>query len=605
MKTLYSAVLLCGALCAPFVTSAEDSQKLEPVFVTATRTPTALDQTIGTARVITREDIERLQPRDVADLLRTQPGLAVAQSGGRGKQTSVFIRGSEARNLLVLINGRRAGTVELPNFSWENLPIGDIERIEIVPGARSSLYGSQAFGGVINLITRRDAQPELRAGGGNLGSHDLSARGGLRSDAGEIVFSAGRERTAGYDASSPTNPNGNADRDGFDSKRFGVHLGANLTQALRLDVDSLHANGRNEFDGFFQSANDFRLGQDRIGLEARLAERTRLLIDLGNNRDRRQNDDNSSTDSRRRSASLQLTQDTAAGSSYTGGFDFARDLYHSEDGFGGFSDSQRLSRALFASALQRLGAFSLELGARHERDEAYSDITTGQLGLRWQFAKAASVFARGGTAFRAPTFEERFGGAFNLPNPALLPERGRTIEFGTTLAAGGVNGTLSLYRNDVSQLINANFAAFPGIYENIPGARMTGAELQLQTRLLDIDLGAGLSYLDARNTNTNLTLLRRPHKSGHLSADRRFGAFGFGATLYAQGNHADIDGTFSRSMVGGYALLDLRANWAQTPTLSWELSAHNVLDRDYNNVDTFRGAPASLRAGVTWRPGQK
>lgn len=599
-------ILLCTVLLglAPLASAATEVASLDPVIVTATRTPQALDRTIGSASVITRVEIERLQPRDLLDLLRAQPGLSVAQTGGRGQQASVFMRGNENRQTLVLINGRRAGTVELPGFSWEYLPVDSIERIEIVPGARSSLYGSQAFGGVINLITRQDSATVLRAGGGNLGSHDASARTGWSNDTFDFNLSGGLERTSGYDVTTPSAFGHNDDEDGYDAHHFGAHAGVNLSKTARFEIDGVHNQGVTEFDSAW---NNFRIDQHRAGLGVELAAHTRLQLEAGYNRDQRSYDPSFFgfySDSERRSASAQLTRDFAGGSSLTGGFDYAQDRYRSDS-----ENTQRISRAVFLSALPTFGAFSLEIGGRYERDAAYGDISTGQLGARYAFTPGFSLFARGGNAFRAPTYQERFGGPFNIGNPNLKPERSNSVEAGAALQIAEVRTTLSLYRNTVRDLINFTTADPNGIpfdgdeiysYQNIARAKLEGAELAFAGRAVGTDLRLGLSYLDARNADTHARLARRPQKTARLDADRRFGSFGLGATLSAEGSRPDGGTT-----LGSFATLDLRASWAQTPSLSWELSGRNVLDRDYTTVANYRAEPATVRAGFVWTPQAK
>lgn len=599
--------IFCAILCAGFAPlaaqAAAETQlaSLDPVVVTATRTPQALDRSIGSASVITHAEIERLQARDLLDVLRAQPGLTVAQTGGRGQQASVFMRGNENRQTLVLINGRRAGTVELPGYSWEYLPVDSIERIEIVPGARSSLYGSQAFGGVINLITRQDSATVLRAGGGNLGAFDANARSGWANESVDFNVSGGLERTSGYDVTTPAAYGHDDDRDGYDAHHIGAHAGVNLGKRARFELDGLHNQGVTEFDSAW---NNFRIDQHRAGLSVDLAQNARLQLDAGYNRDQRSYDPGFFgfySDSIRRSASAQLTRDFSGGSSVTGGFDYAQDQYRSDS-----TDTERSSRAVFISALPSFGALSLEVGARHERDAAYGDISTGQLGLRYALSKIASVFARGGNAFRAPTYEERYGGAFNVANPDLQPERSNTVEIGGALQLAEVRATLSLYRNAVRDLINyttvdPNGVPFDGdeisSYQNVARATLQGAELTLQGRACDTELRAGLAYLDARNADTDARLARRPHATARLDADRRTGRFGYGVTLIAESSRPDGGNT-----LGGFTTLDLRASWAQTPSLSWELSGRNVLDRDYSTVATYRAEPATVRAGLVWKP---
>lgn len=231
-----------------------------PVIVTATRTAQTTDETLASVSVITRADIERLQARSMEDLLRGIPGLNIANSGGPGKQTSFFLRGTEADHVLVLIDGIKAGSVTSGTTSFENLPLDQIDRIEIIRGPRSSLYGSEAIGGVIQIFTRKGGgklKPSLSMGGGSYrsinGSVGLSGGG----EKGWFNLNASGIGTRGFNACTGSESAGcfitepENDKDGYRNLAGTLRAGYRFDNRLEVDAHLLHSAGETQFDGSF------------------------------------------------------------------------------------------------------------------------------------------------------------------------------------------------------------------------------------------------------------------------------------------------------------------------------------------------------------------
>lgn len=589
--------------------AADDAAKLDDLVVTANRVAVPLTEVTSSVTVITRADIERLQARDMADLLRSIPGVTVAQNGGRGQATTVFLRGNESRHTLVLINGHRAGTVELPAFSFEYLPVDNIERIEIVQGARSSLYGSQAFGGVINIITRSDTQTRLTLKRGNRNTAQISGRTGFDNEHFSLGLDAGEESTDGYDIGNPFFPPPfffpaafNTDNDGFRSRRFGAQASAPLMRGAELSLNSLHNEGTTEFD---DASNTFNLDQHTAAFRWEFLTGSTVLLDAGIARDRRVLDQaiNSgfASDSQRNTASAQFVEQYKSGSSFLFGFDFAEDRYRQQ----GATQTKRTSRAVFTNIRPKFGNLILEVGGRFETDDAYGDITTGQLGLRYALTQSLDVFAHGGSAFRAPTFQERFGApSFNLANPGLKPEQNRSYEAGLAWAHQDIRVEASGFYSRIRDLIvydlgpnmTFDFPAVDEVYLNVARSVISGAELRGSATLLDTQIGFGLNYTDARNDVTGAALARRPKKTARLDLDRRWDKLSYGLTLAVEDKRPD-----GGAIVPGFGLLNLRAAYAASPSVDLNLSVRNVLERDYTTVSTYNGEPINVLAGLTWK----
>ena len=273
-RCLAAAGLLLGAAPSLFANDA-----VEPIVVTATRTARTVDETLASVTVITRQEIERQQASSVQDVLRGVPGLSIANNGGPGKATSVFLRGTESDHALVLIDGVKVGSATLGTTAFQHIPVEQIERIEIVRGPRSSLDGSEAIGGVIQIFPRKGGgptRPYLKFGGGSFRTYDAAAgvSGGGRH--GWFNLSASGITTDGFNAcNGKPSPNGagcfviEPDKDGYRNVSGSARAGYRFANGAEVEVNALRAEGENRFDGGF--VNESRSVQQVVGSRLRFA----------------------------------------------------------------------------------------------------------------------------------------------------------------------------------------------------------------------------------------------------------------------------------------------------------------------------------------------
>ena len=237
------------------------NQYKAPIVVTATRTAQTTDESLAAVTVITREDIERQQARSMQDLLRGVTGISIANSGGPGKQTSLFMRGTASDQVLVLIDGVRSGLVSSGGAAYENIPIEQIERIEIVRGPRSSLYGSEAIGGVIQIFTRKGSKaqgftPSFSFGGGSYGSVNGSVGLSGRNKRGWFSTNISGQGTSGFNVCRvsgnagcfATDPDKIRDRDGYENVAGSMRAGYRFDNGLEVTGNFLRTEGKTEFD---------------------------------------------------------------------------------------------------------------------------------------------------------------------------------------------------------------------------------------------------------------------------------------------------------------------------------------------------------------------
>lgn len=612
-------VALVAALASPLAhaATAADARDLDTVLVTANRSASTLGDTIAPAQVIDRAEIERTQPRDLPDLLRGRAGIEIANQGGPGKLTSIFMRGTESDHVLVLVDGIRIGTATAGIPAIQDIPVQQIERIEIVRGPRSSLYGSDAIGGVIQIFTRRnDGAPSshARIGVGSQSLREASAGIGGRSGRGWFGVDAAVQRTDGIDAcrGSGTLFQGcfvdEPDRDGYRNRSFNLRGGVELAEGLTLDGNVLHADAFNEFDGSIFGGNEADIVQQVAGGTLVYAPSTdvRLTAQAGRAYDKsttyfRDADtgtrsDVGRIDTRRDTASLQADMGLTGTQDLSLGFDWLSDNVESATDY---ALTSRTNFAVFSDYRARFGAHRLQAGVRHDDNKQFGGHTTGSLGWGIDLAHGLRVNASAGTSFKAPTFNDLY-----FPysaNPDLEPERAKTANLGVAQYADTWSWTLDVFESRIDDLIFLDAAFVP---QNIQQARIRGVELTASTTLVGWDVSTQLSHVDPRdrsdNANFDNLLARRARNSGRLDIDRAFGDVRIGTTVRGAGSRYDNAANTVR--VAGYGTMDLRMAWAFHADWTLEARATNVFDKVYETVNWYTQPGREYGLALRWRP---
>jgi vitamin B12 transporter len=613
MRAFYLGLLALPPLA---VSAPEETTELAPVVVTATRTAETADETLASVSVITRTDIERQQVRSVPDALRGLPGVTFSNSGGPGKLTSVSLRGTNTSHVLVLVDGVRIGSATAGITSLETLPIEQIDRIEVVRGPRSSLYGSEAIGGVIQLFTRKGGgplRPRLTAGAGTdqtvNGSLGLSGGG----DAGWLDATVSFERTQGFDACRGEPLVGGCftvepDRDGY-RNAAGSLRGGYRFDGGELGFHWLRSEGELEFDGSFQ--NESSGVQQVLGatVSLRPLDRWDLTLSAGRSWDELDafldGDFASRFDTVRDSATWQ--NDVYLGESHlaTLGVDYLRDRV---DGTDDFTVDSRDNWGFFGQYQGDFGAHRVTASLRYDDNEQFGGQTTGDAAWGYGFANDLDVRAAYGTAFKAPTFNDLYlpftdlGFGFGYSgNPDLDPETSRSIEVGLSGPLPDGRWSIDLYQTILEDLISVDASGMISTPINVDEARIRGLEAVAGARVRGWDLNAALTLLDSKNrspgANHGNLLVRRPEQTLRLDLDRNFGRYRLGASLLAAGR--SYDDLANRVRLDGYAVVDLRAEYRFSESLRIQGRLENLLDEGYETVAYFnqpgRGFYLTLR----------
>jgi vitamin B12 transporter len=585
-----------GAACVPIVVAQPAPGKVEQVIVTASRIAEPLSQTLASATVIDRASIEARQFQTLEEALATAPGVALTNNGGVGKISTLFIRGAEADQNLILINGVRVGSTTAGIAAIQDIPLEQIERIEIVRGPRSALYGADALGGVVQVFTRGAAaggqwQPQFSLGSGSNETHRLAAGIGRRGERGHFQIDASRLETDGTNACQGFGfPvfvgcfTDEPDADGYRNNSGSLRGGLTLGQATELEAFALLSDGRVEYDGSFGNIAEF--GQLALGASLRqpLGERTTLRAQLGRATDDTENFSGSASvstfETTRDSASLLI--DVVAGNALTltAGADHQRDRVESSTAY---VEASRRRTGAFAQARWTRGSHDLQFGARHDDDEQFGGRATGSVAWGWAFAPDWRVTLSGGTGFKAPTFNELYFPGFG--NPDLGPETSRSVETSLRFQRGSQRVALAVFENRIDDLIgfDQNFSPI-----NIDRTRIRGVELEGAAQLAGWELSGSLEWQDPENLSgafAGNVLPRRAREIVRADVARRVGPVRLGTRLLFAGER--FDNLSNTRRLGSYATVDLMAEWAFAP--GWRLQARgeNVLNREYATAAFF------------------
>jgi len=589
---------------------------LDEVVVTGTRTEIPLVDSLVPAQVIDRAAIERSQARDLIELLRGRAGIDIGNTGGRGKLSSLYLRGAESDHVLVLVDGVKFGSATAGMPAIQDLPVAQIERIEIIRGPRSSLYGSEAIGGVIQIFTRggkaEGLSPYATVGGGSHGSRDASAGFDYRGERGWIGAHGGYDSTDGINAcrGSGTLFQGcwtdEPDDDGYRNVSLNLRGGYRIGDAMTLEGRFLDAAGDNEFDGSWTNRSKTR--QQVTGAQLRYAPeggRLGLTASLGRAKDR--SDDShdgefrSTFATRRDSASVQADVQLAQAHQLSLGVDYSNDRVDSTTTY---SVGDRDNTGVFLAYGGSAGMHRFQASVRNDDNEQFGSHVTGGLGWGLSFDSGLRLNATLGTGFKAPTFNDLYYPGSE--SPWLQPEESRSFNLGLSRFTEGFHWSFDVYESRIDNLIVFVYPPpdFIGEGSNIDQARIRGAELTFGTSFAGFDLSTQLSHVDPRDrsggANDGNVLARRARSTGRIDLDREFGPLRAGVTVQGAGSRYDDAANTAR--LGGHATTDLRLEYAFHRDWSLLARASNVFDREYESVAWYYQPGREYHVALRWRP---
>ncbi|SEN69772.1 TonB-dependent receptor domain-containing protein [Pseudomonas sp. NFACC39-1] len=600
----------------------DQALKLPDVVISANRQVEARNDSSAANTVFTRDDIDRLQPASVTDLLNRVPGVQVAPLGGRGSLPGIYIRGTKSAQSLVLVDGQRIGNSTSGDSNLQRLNINQIERVEVLRGSRSVIYGADAVGGVIQIFTRRaneqGLQPRLHLG---FGSHQTWERSlGLSGGDDQTRFNLGASLDE-TDGTNRTHESYASDRDADANRNQSLSLSVSheLNADLEVGLNLLDNRGKSEYDNPFgrfdpntfeslpqQPYSDFAVSSFSTYVDGRITDGWKSRLELGHSENREKTFDKLSDvrevfNTYRDSLTWQNDVTLDDRNSLIVGGDWYEDRINSSTPY---DEDSRWNRAAFIQHRWRGETFSTELGVRRDQNQQFGARNSWSGTLTLPVNPDNDVLLTYSESFRAPTFNDLYYPQFS--NPDLKPETAKSYELQwRSQLSDSARLETSLYRTDLEDAIIFGSNSRP---QNVASARINGFEAALSQELFGWQGNLGLAIIDPRDRDSGHTLARRARRTLSLDLDRQFDRLGLGATWQAVSSSYDDEN--NRNALGGYALLGLRGSWALNREVKLELKVDNLLDKGYSRAlysheggqYGYREEGRSWLFGVTWTP---
>lgn len=637
MRTAIRFALTLLAVSPATVTAQEtaDTVAVDSLVVTATRVATPISKVTAAVTVLDGAELQRRGVRNVGEALRTVAGANIVQSGSYGANTSLFLRGGESDYVQVLIDGVQVNSPG-EQFNFGTLAIEDVERIEIVKGPASVLYGSDAVTGVIQLFTRRrvgapSGEIRIAAGRGDkIGAQADGAfnngfvNGELAGGTSDASYSLGVSHYGTEGVYAFNNEHRNTSLTTRATLR--VAPGTSVSGVARYQASRYHIP--TDGSGHLTDRNQF---QDNDGLAVGVSARHDFSPQLSAQLDLQHNHNDAISDDRpddagdtlgffrfhsderfsRQTLGLRLNYLLGV-STFTLGGELERQSNRgsSSSPFGDSPENteRRRNQAVYAQLLADWSRITLQLGARAEDNEQFGNFGTYRAGISMRVTPRLRLRASAGTAFKEPRFFEQFAEGFVRGNPDLRPEQSRSFDLGADLSVGAAAFSASLFAQKFTDLIQ--YVGAPALptdpnYVNVAGARASGLELASTLSLARLIVHASYTLLDTKVTDEgdgqdpSFTkgdeLLRRPQHSASLTATLLFARGSLSAGATCVGERADLDfASFpaSRVTLPAYTRVDLSGEYRLNGALTATMKLENALDEAYQEV---LGFPAPQR----------
>jgi vitamin B12 transporter len=575
------------------------SRNLDPVVVTAMRALSA-QTTLRDATVITREDIEAAGPISLGELLERQAGIELRATGGPGQPQGLFIRGAGTSQTLVLVDGMRTGSATVGATAIEHIPLELIERIEVVKGPLSSVWGSDAMGGVVQVFTRGKDVPHLFTTASLGTDKDRRVAAGITTiDKGTAaVLSMGYREVDAPSATTDRVPFcHDPDRDPYDNAFANLRIAQRLWQGENLVFEAFGSRGRTAFDGCgTDDRNDQVIAGGKLSSSAQFTQdwKSRLAYARSIDRIEIKGAFPDAFETLQDQVSW-INEYVVPGGSMLAGGESVRQRVSSDATV--FAIDERRTDSVFVALTEKWRGNRLEASWRRDDDEAFGPRDTGSVGYGLDLPGGYLVSATWGKGFRAPTFFDLYGPAsdFYLPNPDLKPERNESAEVSLkSPAAARVAWRVTAYDNKIEDLITF---VFPTVM-NVNKARIRGVEASAELTWWNIRWRASVTGQRPENDITGARLQGRAEQFGSLSASRAWGAWTGNVTVHASGDRYDSPNEDPASKLGGYATVDARISYRLPRQWTFEVAAVNLLDKRYETSVGYEGARRSVMVSV-------
>ncbi|MFV0277305.1 MAG: TonB-dependent receptor domain-containing protein [Parahaliea sp.] len=604
-----------GACLALLLATPALAAEREEMVITATRTPVPVADSLASVSVLDRTDIATLQPLDLVDVFDRVPGLDIGRSGGPGATASLFIRGNASDHTLFLVDGQRIGSATLGSTSFQYLNPDQIERIEVVRGAHSSLYGSDAIGGVVQIFTRDGSgTPGSYFSAGTGSNNTYRAALGTSGSSGAWRYGANLSHLETDGIDNLVDDRGfNGDDDGYRNQSFNASLGYTFDRGADIALRYLALDTRNEYvNAYGPGERPYSEGwMQNINLRARLPVTTNWLstLSIGSITDDSDNYDdvtNANTGHFRTTRDQLFWQNDvtlAERHVLTLAYEYyddevkANTLYQSR----GRPVSSRDNQAWIGQLQLRFSAVDVVLGLRSDDNEEFGREDTGSVSLGVKLGSRHELVAGWAQGFKAPSFNDLYwpAGSYTAGNPELVPEASDNRELGVRGHYDNWEWSLMAFDNQVENLIDwapgADFVYRP---YNVNDARIRGGEFISAATLGEWRVEASYTYVEARDDSTDRLLPNRSRSNAVLDVERPLGRWLLGLALKAQDKrYTNADNS---SALPGYATLGVRAQYELLRGLVARLRVDNLLDKNYQLNDGYQQDGVNFQLGLSY-----
>ena len=588
---------------------ADTELKTDDVFVTATRTPILKNNVIADVTTISSEDIERAGSSSLPELLQRQPGIEISNLGGAGKVSTLSIRGSSSTHSIVLIDGMRVGAATSGFSAIEHIPLSQIEKIEILRGPASSLYGQDAIGGVIQIFTKKGVdgfKPYVGIGYGSYNTSNFQSgiRGGNNQTTYAINFAA--MNTDGFSAFIP-NPNktianaANLDRDEYKNYNLSSFLNHKINQDYEIDLQYFLSKGKNKFDQQFANfapfvdfKNETKQESYAVNLKGQINNAWQSSIKIGQSTDKYLDKQKFNLISNLQDSSLvdlyKTTQNQFAWQnniklnkgSLTLLYDFLQQKIKTTDLY---EKTQRTNHGLMVGYSLIEVRHNFQTNIRKDFNSAYDDAITGNIGYAYSINSNWTIASSYGTAFVSPSFNFLYSLAddFALGNPNLKPEKSKNIEASIRYKDGDGSLNLTIFQNRINDFIIYTIPDDPGLRtstQNLNKAEIQGLTFSGDQFFGHFQIKGSATGQSAKNEDTDKYLPRRASLIGNINLNYYIGFWNIGIEeTFSNKRFDDKENTVKLS---GYALTNIVADYKINDKLKLNLRLNNVFDKDYS-----------------------
>ncbi|MCG8494692.1 MAG: TonB-dependent receptor [Enterobacterales bacterium] len=593
--------LLAVAICS--ASAYAQDHKSEDMVVTANRVEQSIGSVLAPVTVFNRAKIEATQANDIYDVLKLAPGVQLNRTGGKGSATSLYVRGSNSDHVLIMVDGVRYESATLGSAALESIAIDQVERIEIVRAPRSSLYGSDAISGVVQIFTRKAAAESgtiVSVGYGSEDTQQVATHSTFAYGDGSVMLSLNYEKTDGIDARyADDDGKFGDDKDDSDSKDIAVKWNHQLSKGFQFTWSNYYSQDEALYDNRTSSdASPYSVKQNAKStflIDAKVTDFWDLEVQLGYvlddslNYDRNvpgQFDSATQIKTDRFQHSVTNVFDVSDTQTVVAGIDYVEDKVEADQGY---QEDERENVGTFVQYIAQYGDVSVSVGARYDDNEEFGGYETGNVAVGYTFSPMLETVLSFGTAFKSPTFNDLYwpANAFGAGNPDLEPEESKNVElqFRGDLT-DNQSYELNIFQNEIENLIEwapAPTAEFPWRWTptNVSEARITGVEFVYAASFDLADLAFNTTYTEPKDLNNNEDLRRRSRWNGSLDISKAAEFGKVGVTFNASSDKKGAE------KLPGYGTVDFRVEKAFTNALVAKLKVDNIFDNEFIQADGY------------------